>query len=272
MTWSTRPFSAFDTETTGTDPEQARIVTACVATVNTPVPEPPISWLVDPGVDIPAEATAVHGITTEHAQADGRPAREALAEIRAALIDAWELGRPVVAYNAVYDFTVLDRELRRHGLPALDAHGLIVDPLVLDRATDRYRRGKRTLEAACQHYRVRLDGAHDSTADALAAARVAWRILTLHPELDGMDADDLYAFQVEAHAAWADGFQSYLRSQGKAEVIDRSWPVRFAADAKPATEHDRDLRLNLCGECGAPMLEHTRIGCPASALLVPDWD
>lgn len=229
LRWSAGSMIGFDTETTGTDVETARIVTACVAWVQTAVPEPPRTWLVNPGVEIPAEATAVHGITTEHAVEHGRAPEVALREIREQIISAWELGYPVVAYNASYDFTVLDRELRRYGLPGLDVVGLVVDPLVLDRHVDRFRRGSRKLDAACAHYGVRLDGAHDSTQDALAAARVAWRIFQQHPELDVMDADDLFALQVEAHAVWAEGFEAYLRSQGKGDVIDRAWPIRRTA-------------------------------------------
>ena len=225
-TWADSPMAAFDVETTGVDVETARIVTACVVTVGTAPAEPPQKWLVNPGVDIPEETTAVHGITTAHASEFGRPPAEAVAEIRAALIDAWDLGRPVVAYIAPFDLTILDRELRRYGLEPLHAVGPVIDPLVLDRYVDRYRRGKRTLVAACEVYGVRIDGAHDSTQDALAAARVAWRIAHRYPAVGGLDLDDLFALQVEAHGVWAEGFEAYLRSQGKGEVIDRSWPVR----------------------------------------------
>ena len=38
-------------------------------------------WLADPGVPIPDGAAAIHGITTARARADGRPAREVVAEV-----------------------------------------------------------------------------------------------------------------------------------------------------------------------------------------------
>lgn len=227
--WASRPMTAFDVESTGVDVETAWIVTACAATVQADPPEEPLTWLANPGVEIPEEATAIHGITTAMAAELGRDPLEVLPEIRAALIGAWEGGRPVVAYNAPYDLSVLDRELRRYGLEPLHAIGLVIDPLVLDRHLDRFRRGSRKLTAACEHYGVRLDGAHDSTQDALAAARVAWRIAQRYPEVAALDWDDLYALQVEAHAAWAAEFQAYLRSQGKGDVIDRSWPIRLPA-------------------------------------------
>lgn len=229
--WGAGPLAAFDVESTGVDVERDRIVTACVAVVNVDPTEPSRTWLADPGVDIPAEATAVHGVTTEHARAHGRPPRDVLVEIRGAILDAWYLGRPVVAYNAPYDFTVLDREFRRHGVEPLRALGPVIDPLVLDRYVDPRRRGPRKLVNVVEHYGVRLDGAHDATQDALAAARVAWRIAQRYPDIAALDWDDLFALQVDAHAAWAESFEAYLRSQGKGDVIDRAWPIRRAAVA-----------------------------------------
>jgi tetratricopeptide (TPR) repeat protein len=39
-----------------------------------------------------------------------------------------------------------------------------------------YRPGSRRLEAQCAHYRANLEGAHNPSADAIGAARLAWRI------------------------------------------------------------------------------------------------
>lgn len=91
-TWADDPMSPFDIESTGVDTETARIVTASVVTIVGSTPRVR-SWLVDPGVDIPAEATAVHGITTEHARSHGVKASYAVAEIREALSDALYEGR-----------------------------------------------------------------------------------------------------------------------------------------------------------------------------------
>ncbi|PMU07069.1 DNA polymerase III subunit epsilon, partial [Pseudomonas sp. FW305-20] len=58
------------------------------------------SWLADPGIEIPAGATAVHGVTTERARRDGRPAAAVVTEIVAELRALFDAGVPVVAYNA----------------------------------------------------------------------------------------------------------------------------------------------------------------------------
>lgn len=239
--WTAGRLVSFDTETTAPDPETARIVTASVVTIDgTTGKYDTREWLVNPGVDIPAEATAVHGITTEHAREHGQPAQAAVPDIFAALCAELVKHRPaaLVIYNAPYDLTLLDREMRRHtGMPAVyDPCPAIVDPLVLDRALDRYRRGKRTLTATSAHYGVPIaeDEAHGSTSDALCAARVAWVIGRRFPDECG-DLAALQEYQRVAHREWADHFGDYLRSQGKTDDVERDWPVRpFVAEAVSA--------------------------------------
>ena len=133
---------------------------------------------------------------------------------------------PVVAYNASFDLTVLDCELRRHEFGGIGEIGPVIDPLVLDRYVDRYRRGSRKLVDACRFYGVRIDAAHDSTEDALAAARVAWRIAQKYPAIAAMSLPELQDIQREAHWEWATHFAAYLASKGTPEHIDTAWPIR----------------------------------------------
>src|SRR5690606_30980687 len=115
--------------------------------------------------------TRIHGYTTEAARAAGRPAAAVVEEITAALAAAVEEDRPLVAMNASYDVTVLDREARRYGVtPLMDlVSPNVLDPYVMDRRVRQYRRGGRTLADLCRHYVVPLEGAHSSEADATAA-------------------------------------------------------------------------------------------------------
>lgn len=224
--WADGPLSAFDLETTGVNVETARIVTACVATVNGG-PADLTRWLADPGVEIPAEAAAIHGITTEHARQHGQPAVQVVVEVEAALAVAWAAGLPVVGFNICYDLTVLDRELRRHHGRSLTVAGPVIDPLVIDRRYDRYRRGSRKLDAMCAHYGVTQDGPHTAEGDAVAAARLAWKQARTYPELAAMSLAQLTAAQAGWHAAWAVGFRQYLIGQGRTDDLpDEAWPVR----------------------------------------------
>ena len=239
MGWHREPLIGFDLETTGTDPREARIVTGAVIEVRAGEPLGRREWLADPGVPIPEDAVAVHGISNERAAAEGRPADQVADALAGVLTDHWKAGVPVVAYNAAFDLTLLSAELRRHGLPSLrDRLGGIdpapvIDPYTIDRAVDRYRRGKRNLEAVCAEYGVVLGTAHDATADALAAARLACAIAGRHPKVAALTPAELHLRQIEWYAAWAADFQSFLRRKGDATaLVDGTWPLRELAQQR----------------------------------------
>jgi DNA polymerase-3 subunit epsilon len=244
VTWHEGPWLGVDFESTGVDPLTARIVTACVAYRSESDSGWTKQWLADAGGEaIPEQATAIHGITTAKALADGQIVIDVAEEVRERLQDAWAMGVPVVAMNASYDLSLLNAELVRADHRPLSIDGPVLDPLALDRIADKWRKGKRTLADLCKHYDVphtaaapgedveAAAGAHDATADALAALRVLWRIGRKYPDLAALSTQELHERQVEGHAAWAESFESYLRSQGKGDVIDREWPIRRVAVA-----------------------------------------
>lgn len=252
MSWTNARMVAFDLETTAANPDEARIVTIAHVDIRPVDPGDGTTayqvdrWsaLVNPGVPIPDEAAAIHGITTEKAQAEGEDPAEISGAIAALLDQGWHDGAAVVGHNVVYDLTVLDRELRRHHGRSLDVNGPVIDTLCLDRAVDRFRKGKRTLTAACQHYDVRLDGAHDATEDALASARIAWRIARQYPGIGAMTLAELQDYQRDHYREWAEGFEDYLKKTKRragepqhvidAVHIDRDWPLRRFPEAKAA--------------------------------------
>ncbi|MEY9214135.1 3'-5' exonuclease [Thermobifida halotolerans] len=229
--WHLCPLAAFDLETTGVDLEHDRVVTAAVIeTAADDILSARWTWLVDPGTEIPTAAAAIHGISTEKAVAEGQPAAVAVAAITDVLERILTAGTPLVIMNAPFDLTILDRECRRHGVVPLSerlgAVAPVIDPLVLDKHVDRYRRGKRNLEALCAHYRVRHGGAHEAGADAAAAAAVARSIGRTVPRLAAMTPADLHVLQVRAAAEQAASFEEFLRRKGRADArINRSWPL-----------------------------------------------
>jgi DNA polymerase-3 subunit epsilon len=163
--WHEGTIAAFDTETTGINPAEDRIVTAAVVYL-TPGQRPrPIRWVIDPQVDIPDEAAAVHGWTNQRlAETIGRPggALRAMADSTgktvtttiprdAALFEiAAHLGatigrdQAVLVHNAAYDLTLLEHETIRHGIDPLSSRpkGIrgVVDPMVIEKAHDPYRK------------------------------------------------------------------------------------------------------------------------------------
>ena len=228
LPWHRGPLASWDTETTGTVTSEALIVSAALIRPNGDVQR----WLSDlDGAEIPAAASAVHGISTEHAHAHGQPAKQVVDEIADALAGELSAGHAaLVVMNAPFDLSLLDAECARHGVPTVaDRIGNVapvIDPLVLDRAADKYRKGRRNLESLAVHYGVQLDAAHAADADARAALDVALRIAEAFPKLH-VPARVLHSWQVQWHEKWAEGYQAFLRGSGKpAAVIDGSWPLR----------------------------------------------
>lgn len=228
MTHWSDTLAVFDTETTGLDTRHARIVTCFLGIIgpNGEVQESH-SWLADPGVDIPEQAAAVHGVTTEMAREQGRSAPDVVREIGDTVGGYLASGLPVVAYNAVYDFSILHHEMVRYDIAPLSDPRPIIDPLVIDRAVDTYRKGKRTLGMAAAHYLVPLDDSHRADADAIAAGRVAQAILRQHEETLTGDAQWLHDQQIEWARAWAENYQKFRRGSGDPSfVASGAWPVR----------------------------------------------
>lgn len=224
-----RDLFVFDTETTGVNTDTARIVSAYIGRLDASgAVTAERSWLIDPGVEIPWQAQKVHGISTEQARAEGQQAPEAVAEIVAALSAALERGVPVVAYNAPYDFSIVHSEALRYGVVPLVNPSPIIDPLVIDKAVDTYRRGKRTLTVTTEHYGVRLDDAHHASADALAAGRLAQAIAQAYPERLDVSAQQLHTDQIGWAQEQADSFIDYMRkTRGMTDFwTSGSWPVR----------------------------------------------
>jgi len=226
-TWAAT-LGVFDLETTGIDPVTARIVSAHVGVLDasgTSIERR--DWLADPGIEIPEGAAAIHGITTERARAEGRDAQEVVGEILTELASLASRGIPVVIYNAPYDLTLLLHEALRHGLRPLDATITVIDPLVIDKAVDRYRRGKRTLTAAAEYYGVDLLDAHDSCADAIAAGRVAQALARRHAAALWVSALELHDMQVGWCQEQTASFIEYMRRVRDPDfTTSGDWPVR----------------------------------------------
>lgn len=225
--WLTR-VAVFDLETTGIDVTSDRVVTAHIGVLDAGGHQIAArSWIADPGVPIPDGATAVHGVTTAYARSHGRPAVEVVHEITSALRSLLDQGVPVVAYNAAYDFSLLSHEARRHGVEPLDDPSPVIDPFVIDKAYDRYRRGKRTLEVVAAHYAVLLDDAHDASADAIAAGRVAQALARQFVLPDSLT--ELHTRQIGWARTQAASLTEYFIRIGRLDPegsVDGTWPVR----------------------------------------------
>ena len=212
---------AFDLETTSANPKDARIVTSALVRIDGRDVQK-VEHLADPGIEIPQAATDVHGITTEKAQAEGRPHEEVLKDTVNAIKSAWDDGLTLIVYNAAFDLTVL-----RSLTGDFTVTGPVFDPYVIDRVSDKWRKGKRTLGEVFEHYGVELSNAHEATADALAAARVAWKQVRQHyPNLAQMDENELMEFQAVKWYEDRVAFKKYLEGKGRdASDVSTAWPL-----------------------------------------------
>lgn len=219
--------AVFDTETTGIKPDTTRIVSAHISILNPyGEVEEAQDWLIDCGIEIPEQATAVHGITTERMRAEGSTADQSIQEILTRITQLMDKGIGIVAYNAAYDFTILDREAKRYDLSPLLPRP-VIDPLIIDKHVDKYRKGKRTLEAASAHYGVDLSDAHNAAADAIAAGRVAQAIGKKFAADLAFPATELHDHQVVWAREQAESYAAWRRSQNLPVFdADGLWPVR----------------------------------------------
>ncbi|MER5482978.1 exonuclease domain-containing protein [Streptomyces sp. NPDC002812] len=230
---------AFDTETTGPDPLNDRIVTAALIARGGGLPDRTMSWLINPGIPIPAEATEVHGIDDAKA-ATGAPPAAALDDIAHHIAVALAYGMPIIAYNLSFDWTILTRDAERHRVPGPAERvpegavlGLI-DPHVIDKQFDRYVKGSgaRKLKPTAERYGVELTDWHTAEADALAALLIAEAQFARFPLLADYAPASLFAQQKRWRADQAASLQHYFRTKATPEqggdpnkVIDGSWPL-----------------------------------------------
>jgi DNA polymerase-3 subunit epsilon len=136
-----------DTETTGLDPYQGHrlIEIGCIELINRIPSGQTFHRYVNPGRDIPADATAVHGLSSEFLRD-----KPDFAEIVEELIEF--IGEaPLVAHNASFDLGFINAELERVGKVAITRDRL-VDTLVLARR--KHPAGPNRLDDLCARYGI----------------------------------------------------------------------------------------------------------------------
>jgi DNA polymerase-3 subunit epsilon len=163
----------FDTETTGLDPLTGdRVIEIAALELLRDLPTGRhFHVLVDPGRDIPEEATRVHGLT--RADLTGKPQFAEIADEMLAFFGE----DPLVADNAAFDFGFLNAELARIGRPSL--HGSrMVDTLAM--AKTRFPGLPNSLDALCRRFSIDLS--ERTTHNALLDCRL---LAAVYVELTG---------------------------------------------------------------------------------------
>jgi DNA polymerase-3 subunit epsilon len=169
-----RPLAFFDLETTGIKIGRDRIVQVGIVRLLPDGSRETYQTLVDPGIPIPAEATAVHGIS------DGDVAdAPALGDVAGDLLDNLA-GCDLAGFNCLrFDVPFLAEELHRVGIDWDSSHLRIVDVQRI-----YHRMEPRDLSAALRFYCGRDHaGAHDALADVEATADVLLAQLERYPDV-----------------------------------------------------------------------------------------
>lgn len=137
----------FDTETTGLDAREERIIEiGGIELVNRfPTGRVFHHYLNPQGREIQADAQAIHGISAT--DLIGKPAFPDIADEFLAFVD----GARLVAHNAGFDMAFVNAELRRIGQMAIDP-GRVVDTLALARR--KHPMGPNSLDALCRRYGI----------------------------------------------------------------------------------------------------------------------
>lgn len=173
MPWQEIEIALLDVETTGRDASVDRVVEVGIVFRRAGSEEfVRHNWLINPGIPIPPEVTAVHHITDEMVKDQPR-FEQVAAEIAEAL-----RGRVPSAYNAPFDRAFMMSEFSRAkfdvtGIPALRREVDWIDPLIWARDIQSNEKS-RSLGDVAARLGISLENAHRAQDDAEAALRVLY--------------------------------------------------------------------------------------------------
>lgn len=159
----TRPLAVFDLETTGTNVGTDRIVEISIIKIHPDGKEEVLTRRINPGVPIPAEVTAIHGITDEDVRNEAT-----FAELAPSLLQ-FLINCDMGGYNSnKFDVPLLVEEFLRAGHD-FDLKGR----RFVDVQNIFHKMEPRTLKAAYRFYCERtLENAHSAEADTRATYEI----------------------------------------------------------------------------------------------------
>ncbi len=198
----TRPLAFFDLETTGTNLAADRIVEIFILKILPEGTEMTLHQRVNPGMPIPAESTAIHGINDDDVKDE--PLFRDVAPRIAAFIEGCDLA----GYNALrFDIPVLAEELLRAELDFDISKRRVVDVQNIF-----HKMEPRHLAAAYRFYCGKpLENAHSAEADTRASYEI---LLSQIQKYQGMDYEEKGIFLAEPVRNDVDAlhqFSSYAR-------------------------------------------------------------
>jgi DNA polymerase-3 subunit epsilon len=205
--WADIPMVIVDFETTGRDAKVDKIIEVGLVHFDQGQVTQRHSFLIQPGMPVPPDSTAVHGITDEDLA--GKPS---FAELFPSFLPLLA-NRVPVAYNASFDRGFLVEEFSRASSslsltdelpPALRPGVRWVDPLVWARELLTELKSRR-LGSVCEHLEIDIGQAHRAADDAAATGKVLSALAPKMPSTYGelVRIQDRYSARQEAEfASW----------------------------------------------------------------------
>jgi len=170
-----KPICFFDLETTGIQVSKDRIVEISILKVFPNGNKESKTWLVNPEMKIPAETTAIHGISDE--KVANEPTFKELAPVVYQMIKDSDLA----GFNSDrFDIPLLAEEMLRAEID-FDMKNTVT----VDVQTIFHKKEQRTLSAGYKFYCGKeLDGAHSAAIDTNATYEILLAQLERYPDLD----------------------------------------------------------------------------------------
>ena len=192
----TKPLVFFDLETTGVNIAVDRIVEISILKVFPNGTKESKTWLVNPEVEIPKEASDIHGITNERVVTE--PTFKELAPEVEKMIDGCDLA----GFNSNrFDIPLLAEELMRVGID-FDME----NRKAIDVQTIFHKKEQRTLSAGYKFYCGKdLEDAHSAEADTLATYEILLAQVDKYDDLEN-SVDSLSDFSKHGKRADFAGF------------------------------------------------------------------
>ena len=236
--WTEKAYYSFDIESTSGNPLEAHVVTATMVKLVDGEYADERAWVISPEVDIPAEATEIHGITTEWARENGRDPREALEEILTMVAQLLKGRFPLVIFNAAYDLSLLEAQARHFGLKTLQERVpledwvTVIDPFVMAKGLEHFLKREfvkgRTfkLPDVCERYGIEFEESHDATADAIGAGQLAAVLIHEHESLSEKGPMALTNLQEQWRRRMQRSLREYFdKNNIEHDGVDDGWPL-----------------------------------------------
>lgn len=170
-------YVALDLETTGTNPNEDRIIEIGMAKVEDGVITESYSTFINPEINIPERITQLTGISSQDTA--GKPV---ISEVIAEIID-FIAEYPILGHNVIFDYSFIKKAAVNAGLK-FEKHA--VDTLKLARRM-LPEVEKKSLEYLCGHFGINPGNSHRAYDDAVSAMQLYYCLEKVNPQEPGLD-------------------------------------------------------------------------------------